>query len=186
MDAAHFDRLTRSLVTRFSRRSLLVGLTVLGLVQQDGAVTAIARQGHKHKPKIRRNAFGCVNVGDTCTRNAQCCSNRCQGNKGKKTCRAHDTGIVLGRGGGCRVADDSCGGHDTSCTTTAGEEGRCFVTTGNAGYCLFDGDCFPCTKDLDCVPFCGDGAACIVCDTSGTDCDTICNGPGNCTFPPQV
>jgi len=31
-----------------------VGLTVLGLVQQDSAVTAIARQGHKHKPKIRR------------------------------------------------------------------------------------------------------------------------------------
>jgi hypothetical protein len=176
-----FDRLTRTASAMFSRRGMA---STLGLAAIALSGSAAAKKKRKKKKKITRNSFGCVDVGKFCKNAGQCCSGICQGKKGKKRCQAHDTGIVLNGGGGCTVAQDSCGaGADTFCTTSAGEEGRCFRTTGNAGYCIASGDCFPCTKDADCVPFCGPGAACIACDTSGTDCDTTCNGPGECTFP---
>jgi hypothetical protein len=153
MDPALFDRLTRFLAALTSRRVLLTGLiAALGTVPD-------AALGKKRKKKVKRNAFGCVNVGDLCKHDRQCCSGICRGKKEKKTCKGHDTG-------GCRAGDTVaiCGGADVACTTSAGQTGSCVTTTGNAGYCQLSGTCFDCTKDEDCRSLCGADAACIRCE----------------------
>jgi hypothetical protein len=104
-------------------------------------------------------------VGDRCTKNGDCCSNICEGKKHKK-CKAHDTE-------GCKAGQtvSDCGGTNVAC----GTDGSCTATTGKAGYCERSGDCFACSKDVDCEEACGAGAACIPCklacsETGGTAC----------------
>ena len=48
----------------------------------------------RNKPKITRNQFGCVNVGNACTKADQCCSEICEGNTRKKRCQAHNAGRI--------------------------------------------------------------------------------------------
>jgi hypothetical protein len=97
--------------------------------------------------------------------------------KGKKTCRAHDTG-------GCRAELESCSANrDITCTTTTGEDGFCHITTGNAPYCAFDGLDAECTKDEDCIELCGPLAACNVCAVPGQEETRFCGGPSDCTGP---
>ncbi len=110
----------------------------------------------KKKKKIKRNGFGCVNVGNSCKNDGQCCSGICEGKKDKKKCKAHDEST-------CQDGQDFCLGVNVPCTTTFGDAGQCTTTTGEAPYCFQDGDCFPCSKDKDCEPIFGAGAACIVC-----------------------
>jgi hypothetical protein len=172
IDAFRFDRLTRALVAPASRRRLLGGLAgPLG-------DAATAKQRRK---KVKRNAFGCVNVGKFCKHDGQCCSGICKGKKGKKRCRAHGQST-------CRRGQDACTRPDVDCLSSTGESGDCFVTTGKASFCGADGDCFACTKDADCIPVCGPQAACIVCvgcaEEVGTD--TACESPSlddPCVFP---
>jgi hypothetical protein len=131
----------------------------------------------KKKKKLARNEFGCVSVGGKCRgKDANCCSNICDGKKPKKgekdksRCVAHDTGE-------CRAGqfEASCAELtlDIPCTT-GGIDGRCDTTTGNAGYCRNWKHCASCQKDQDCIAACGANAACIVCpkceDTGGTAC----------------
>jgi hypothetical protein len=166
MDAPRFDRLTRSLAGAALRRGLLRGLAAFALT---GAGLPRVATAKKKRKKIKRNAFGCVNVGKFCKNNSQCCSGICQGKKGKKTCKAHDTG-------GCQAGHAPCNAPQVPCTTDGGKAGFCATTTGNAGYCTTGtgGECTPCTRDADCREICGAGAACIACleCAGGSTCAT--------------
>ena len=173
MDASRFDTLTRLL----SRRQTLATLTGLGLASWLNQEDVTARKHHKHKTKLKRNPFGCVNVGKTCRKNGDCCSNLCTGTT-TKTCQAHDTG-------GC-MADHPSGEQEVPCPENAARD--CFRTTGNAGYCgrfpscggircTTTFDCQGCTTDAECQAFCHDpAAACIVRNCGGfgpTACVTL-------------
>jgi hypothetical protein len=127
----------------------------------------------KRKKKIKRNAFGCVNVGGKCRgKNAVCCSGICQGKKPKKgerdksRCVAHDqTSCQAGQ------TTNACGGVNVLCTTSTGEPGgACLTTTGGAGYCAASIDCptqaINCTNDADCRERCGPRAGCVLCPDS--------------------
>lgn len=172
MDATHFDRLTRLLIEAPARRSVVRGLAgaALGLTafRLPGAVAAKNKHKRKNtKPKLERNAFGCVNVGRSCRGNhANCCSGMCEGAKPRKGKK--DTSVCVGHdnAGVCFPDSDSCTlGLDVPCSfgnTTC----SCVLTTGNAGFC---GDfasgstdlCRVCTRDTDCQADLGPGAACV-------------------------
>jgi hypothetical protein len=182
MDGSRFDRLTRTFTEGSSRRGVLRGFatTALGLTMTRLTGTVAAR--NRKTKKIKRNGFGCVNVGSFCKNAGQCCSGICQGKKGKKRCKAHDAST-------CQAGQISteCGAAaDVACTASSGDAGKCTTTTGNAEYCLADGECFPCKKDADCQAFCGPQAACIPCaddceETGGTAC--VGANEGDCGFP---
>ena len=138
----------------------------------------------KNKKKLKRNQYGCVNVGGACRgKDKNCCSGRCQGKKpkngekDKSRCVAHDTGSIESDERGCRVQDAP---SNTLCTTSAGEEsGECQWTTGDAGFCGYGYACIPgsCRKDADCTAACGAGAACVVVQGNGCEgTDTWCMG----------
>jgi hypothetical protein len=183
VDARRFDHMTRSFGATFSRRSLLSSLTVTIAViagASFGGSHLAAKKQRKRKPKPGKpNAFGCINVGDRCRHGEQCCSGICEGKKGKKRCRSHDTG-------GCSVPSefppDSCTVETILCTTATGAAGTCGTTTGNAPYCAGDGDCRPCTKDADCQTLCGPRAACIQCP-GACNVGTACMGPDSVVCP---
>jgi hypothetical protein len=183
MDSDRFDGLTRSVSTLLSRRTL-AGVLGLGALAVPTRTEAKKHTHKKKKPKF--NDFGCVNAGNFCQNSGQCCSGICQGQKGKKKCQAHDQST-------CQSGqqEEGCGpdggGVTVPCVSSTGDDGICETTTGKAGYCSADGQCFDCTKDADCVAFCGPQAACIVC----ADCvvqvgtETACVGPrlDVCNFP---
>jgi hypothetical protein len=168
MDTDHFDRLTRSVSRFLSRRALA---TTLGVVALGSHGLAEARK--KKKRKVKRNAFGCVNVGTFCKNGGQCCSGICGGNK----CRAHDESNCP-RG----PQEGFCDSIDVVCVASDGNDGLCDTTTGNAGFCLGDFECSECTKDADCTSICGPGAACLVCALCDGTGGTACAGPvlGSC------
>lgn len=159
MDAHDFDRRTRAISTRLPRRSLagLLGLGAASLGTLGQIDLTNARKKKKKKKKVKRNDFDCVDVGKFCKNNSQCCSGICEGKK-NKTCKAHDQST-------CQPGQDSCLGTEVQCATTTGAEGNCVTTTGKAPYCYNQspGNCTQCSKDSDCVPLLGAGAACIVC-----------------------
>jgi hypothetical protein len=182
MHGSQFDNLIRSLTG--SRRRLLGGGVAL-VAGQLGVFGAGAKKKRKKRKlkKAKPNAFGCLDVGKACKNESQCCSNLCQGKKGKKHCQAHDQST-------CQAGQtlETCDGEaNVSCTTSGGGPGLCLSTTGNAGYCFASGDCFACTKDADCEPACGPGAACIVCaEPCFARGGTFCAGavPDSCDFGP--
>jgi hypothetical protein len=166
MDGTRFDTLTRSLTQDSSRRGvlrLLTGGALGGLLAGLGAAPAEASH------------FGCRHFGEPCTRSRQCCSSRCSGPKGGKTCAAHHTG-------GCAEAHDGCLPSSTPSTSKCPNipNGTCFITTGDTPFC---GDtngsaCKPCRKDRDCVRKFGypPGSACVFMHSL---CDTACGAPND-------
>jgi hypothetical protein len=172
LKSVRFDSVTRAFSLLLTRRGLA---GALGLAAIAAPNLAVAKR-KKRKKKIKRNEFGCVNVGNFCKDDGQCCSGICEGKK----CKGHDQGT-------CQLGQDVCAGDDAPCTQTAGGAGECLRTTGNAGYCAGEADIYPCTKDADCVPFCGPRAACIVCaqcaevNPNGTICAGLIDD--GCTFP---
>jgi hypothetical protein len=185
MNGHAFDHAMRYLTTELTRRSLsqtaLHAALVLGGAGLPVGVAAKKKRKNKKRKKIKRNAFGCVNVGNFCQNSGHCCSGICQGKKGKKKCKAHDSGD-------CQAGqrEEACGGEDVFCTSSAGGLGVCDTTTGNAAYCAVSAGCFACAKDADCRGVCGPAAACIVCagecdDTGGT----ACVGPSECPGLPD-
>jgi hypothetical protein len=174
VDHHRFDQIARTLSTVQSRRGLL---GALGL----GAILLPGTAGAKKKKKAKFNKFGCVNVGDYCKNNNQCCSGRCEGKKGKTRCSAHDASTCRA---GQNACDDAAG---VPCVSSTGANtASCDTTTGNAPYCTADGDCFACKKDADCVPFCGAQAACVKCAACADEgVVTACVGPtvDGCNFP---
>src|SRR5688572_19569171 len=186
MGPSRFDALTRSLAVSPTRRGVLqrlAGVLALGLLGSLPRVVS-SKKGKRNKPK--KNAFGCLNVGQPCRgKNGKCCSGICQGKKPKKgkkdksRCVGHDGSTCLP---GQHM--EECGGvANVACATSVGLAGSCATTTGNAAYCLSSGECFPCTRDADCQAVCGPRAACIQC---ATECagrgGTACMGIETCTF----
>jgi hypothetical protein len=172
VDGDRFDCLVRSL--RGSRRSLLGGALVIG----GGRLDAPGAKARKKRPrKLKKptpNAYGCLNVGAACQNAGQCCSGICGGKTGKKTCRAHDVG-------NCRTgqAIGFCGGMNSACAIGGGNPtGVCGTTTGNAGFCVGGGDCYSCTEDAQCRPFCGAGAACVRCERCTETGGAMCASAG--------
>jgi hypothetical protein len=180
VDQNRFERLTKALAAMPSRRDVLRGLAGVGLGLGALHPPAIAdakkkRKRKKRKPKATPNHYGCLEVGDSCKNADQCCSGICDGKKGKRTCRAHDTGNCAA---GAHTND--CGGTNVACVTSLGKQGYCATTTGQAAYCLFYDDCFACKTDADCQAANGGAfdprAACTRCadcpQTGGTACAT--------------
>ena len=174
MEGSQFDDFIRTLAA--SRRSLLGGTLGLasGLI---GLSTIDARKKRKRKkpgqasrtPQATPNEFGCLNMDASCTSPEQCCSGICEGTRGRRTCRAHDVGDCQ-----AGFALES----EIPCSTSGGEGGLCGTTTGNAGYCLITGDCYPCKTDLECQRadggFFGPTAACVRFAGCGQTGGTVC------------
>jgi hypothetical protein len=175
MGDARFDLLIRSRFTGRSRRSVFAGLAsglsaILPLAC-GGEVAARKKRKNTRKKPLRRNSFGCVNVGGTCRGNsANCCSGICQGKKPRKG-KKDRSRCVAHNALDCPAGADFCQGDDDFCGTGFG---RCYQTTGQASFCGSAWACIACTKDTDCEPVAGVGAACIVCPTgcpqTGTNC----------------
>lgn len=160
------------------RRLLLARLaSVLPAWALPGFLTIEAKKKKKRKKNKKNkpdtNAFGCLNVGQHCNgKDDKCCSGVCDGKKPKKgkkdksTCVAHNVGP-------CQDAFDVCAGVAVPCS--AGDQGGCFKTTGNAPFCgAGDTPCLPCKRDSDCVALgFGFGAACVVCNLL---CATVSGG----------
>ncbi len=169
MDAAYFDSLVRSL-DHHARRAVLgvLGGGLAALLSRRGIGDVAARKGKK---KLKRNAYGCVNVGGKCRgKDAVCCSGVCAGKKPKKgekdksRCAARH---VLE----CQAGADSCLGDTTVCAT----DGSCYQTTGQASFCGRIGLCVDCKKDADCANVgLGPSAACVVCPSICPGTSTLC------------
>jgi hypothetical protein len=180
MDGQRFDELTRGYGAHSSRRTAIktVGGAIAALFAWFGFDTgrrigvAAAEVGgdrqkkrkNSRKPKLKLNAFRCVDVDGKCRgNNANCCSGICKGKKPRKgrqdrsRCIAHNVGI-------CQAGQDTC---VDELTPNCGGAGRCFRTTGNASFCGNEGDgvCADCARDVDCEAAFGPGSACIVCST---------------------
>lgn len=122
-----------------SRRGSLRALGSSGLAALIGARLGVfgagAKTKRKRKPKkAKRNAFGCLNVGQPCNGDSgACCSGICEGTKPKKgqkdssrrvshdavTCQAGEREPYRG------------GAELVLCTTSTGFAGQCNTTTGN-------------------------------------------------------
>jgi hypothetical protein len=177
------DNLAPSLERHAPRRAALgvLGGALAALLSRLGIEGGEARKGKKAKQKPKLNAFGCVNVGSRCLGNsANCCSGICEGRKPKKgkkdksRCVAHSTLD-------CPAGIDFCQGDDNVCGTGFG---RCYQTTGQASFCGSAWACIACTKDTDCEPVAGAGAACIVCPDGCPQTGTNCAAPPSETAPP--
>lgn len=148
MDAQRFDAIARLIGRTAARRRLLAGLALsplAGLVATARPDDVLAKKKRKHKKRKKKatpNAFGCLEVGDPCQSEDQCCSGICEGKKGKRTCRAHDTGT-------CKQDGQlvPCNNRTTcGCLhTTAGSDicSELFVPGGSA--------CAACQRDADCL-----------------------------------
>ena len=177
MKPAHFDRLTQMVNGGASRRGLLRGLAAAAGLVALHAPGATAGKRRK-KEKLKRNSYGCVDVGKSCRgKDSACCSGICQGKKPKKgekdrsRCVAHH---VLG----CQADQDFCAGSIVMC----GTNGTCVRTTGKASICGAGGPCVACRKDKDCEADYGPGAACTVCP----NCDGINGSQGTGCVPAAV
>jgi hypothetical protein len=150
MNELHFDDMLRTL-TR-SRRSLAAGAVaaIAGLLIAPGsdAKKKRKRKHKKRKPKAQPNEFGCFEVGDPCTSEADCCSGVCEGKK----CRAHGTDVCgQDEPGVCTAPFDDIPslGCGTNCF--------CYRTTAGSNFCssgVWTGDqwnCTDCKTDADCL-----------------------------------
>jgi hypothetical protein len=160
MDGHQFDLLSRWVVTstsrRATRRALAAGAIVIGLGRFGQDETEAKRN---RKKKLKKNEFGCVNVGGKCRgKDSVCCSGICQGKKPKKG-KQDKSKCVAHNAGACQAGQIGCAGPPVAC----GDNGFCLQTTGNASFCgTLVGVCADCTKDTDCEATQGEGAACIV------------------------
>lgn len=167
MEAIQFDRAVRAMHSGVQRRRVLgsflaasLAAPLFGFASSSG-VDARRKKRRKKRKKIKRNRFGCVNVGQKCYgRSEVCCSGICEGSGKKSRCVAHNVDT-------CANTPHTCLEQGTG--DCGGGQGSCFTTTGNAPFCGHIGtcDCAPCTKDADCVAEHGAGAACIQC--AGTE-----------------
>jgi hypothetical protein len=172
MDQNRFDAVTRSLSGFPSRRDLLRGLAGaglgLGIARLPDLVDA-KKKRKKRKKKAKKpqpNAYGCLEIGDACGSEADCCSGICEGTK-KKTSRAHGTGTCPQDSVGIclATADETpvlkCGNSDVC---------FCYTTTAGSNFCGHLG------------PRIGDQAACADCQTDA-DCAALGFPAGSACAP---
>jgi len=183
MDPSRLATLSRALASPTRR-----GLLVLSSVAMSGPLALLGSEAkkRKRKQKLKKNAFGCIDVGKPCRgKDSHCCSGICQGKKPKRGERDRSHCAAHGEDQ-CQNGQNltGCGGQTVNCTTSTGDVGACRTTTGKAGYCAADGQCRQCARDADCRPFCGPEAACVVCEAATCEFGTQCVGPADdgCTF----
>ena len=162
LDANQFDRAVRDIESGVQRRRVLGSFFAASLAAPlfgFAASSSIDAKRRKNRKKLKRNSFGCVNVGQKCYGKSEaCCSGICEGKGKQSKCAAHDQL-------GCDATSGTCD-EDVKCGVQGvTEEGRCYTTTGNAAFCGQVNRCFckTCTKDADCVASHGAGAACVQC-----------------------
>jgi hypothetical protein len=169
MDAAAFDRLSRTLSTAISRRATLAGLLA-------AAGSALSLSGGQ-----QAGAQGCFANGTRCSNGTECCSGRCRRrNDGKKVCRR------AASQGECTVEDNVClEGLSVQCGTdgTGTVACRCFVTTTGRSFCGLNPlnpptDC-DCASNRECEQSLGKGAKCVQVASSGSG--NFCGCPGSTT-----
>lgn len=179
-----FERMMRVLTAIPSRRDVLRGLTGMGLGLTAARLPAGAdarkkRKGTKKKP--RPNRFGCFGVGDRCKRADQCCSGICDGKKGKRRCRAHDTGTC--KQGGPEICSID---PPPALTCNNGAECRCFRTTAGSIACAKfinrELNCADCARDADCAAL-GFPPGTVCAPLSVGICAGQCEGGRACLFP---
>lgn len=158
MDGSHFDDLTRSFTE--SRRAIFGGALTLA-VGWLGVTGVEAKKKRKRKRKNHKkvqpptpNEFGCLEVGDLCTSEDDCCSGVCEGSKGKKTCRSHGTGTCYQDQVGYCLAEPD----DAFIICNNSFNCFCYTTTAGSNFCgqgrsLNDEDprCADCQTDADCL-----------------------------------
>lgn len=178
MSDSRFDRLTRRLSATPTRRGVLLGLAAslgLAVTRMPRAVTA----KNKHKKKLKRNQYGCVDAGGNCQgRDNVCCSGICDGKKPKKG-KKDRSRCVAHHEGACTLAQDSCANDDpTPCHPDLPY--FCLRTTGKAAYCGWNPApaCLTCRNDADCEQTLGPDAACVVCPSCPGSAETMCVLPG--------
>ena len=167
MDPTRFDALARRLAPTTSRRDALRLLTVGAL----GLLAGLPGRGAA--------AAACLKDGKECKRGGQCCSGRCAGKRGKKTCRR-----APGQAN-CTIDRNVCkvGQSGVGCKGSGGC--ACAVTTRGTAFCasLFTDVCARCDSGADCVALgFPQGSACIrvggQCEDcaaeGGTKCVTRC------------
>jgi hypothetical protein len=179
MDGHRFDVLVRSVTE--SRRSLLGAALAAAtgwLVPNIGET----RKKHPHKKKRKKaqpNQYGCLEVGDRCKSADQCCSGICKGKKGKKRCRAHDTGTCI------QGIPDACDPDNPAIAVCNSDVCLCLRTTAGSNFCA-DANltaCADCKKDADCEALgYPAGSACV--PMTGGHCAGICEETGmQCRIP---
>jgi hypothetical protein len=161
MDQNRFVSVTRSLTTLPSRRDLLRGLVAAGLGLGIARLPDLVEAKTKRKKRRKKektpqlNEFGCLEVGDACRSETDCCSGICAGAKGKKRCQAHGTGACPQNSVGiCLATADEipvlkCGNNDLC---------FCYTTTADSNFCGNRGprvgnveSCADCQTDADCL-----------------------------------
>jgi hypothetical protein len=133
MHANRFNEAAYLLTALPSRRDVLRGLVAAGLGLGGLRLPEAAETKKKHKKKPKKNAFGCLNVGQKCRgKSGKCCSGICQGKKPKKGTKDNSK-CVAHNEGGCTPERSICltGSQASLC----GPEAACLATTGNAGFC---------------------------------------------------
>ncbi len=168
MDADRFDDLTRALTgAATSRRAVLKGVA-------GGTLGAVAvALGFKDTGAIH---WGCRHARERCSRGSQCCSSRCQGQVGNKTCRAHHEGS-------CTAAKDFCLTVPPGTTGCGGGSCLCYRTTGSANFCSSGGGpCIACITDRECERATGvPGSACV--DFNHVNCTGCLGSATVCALP---
>lgn len=147
MDDGHFDRLTRSLL---SRRGVVRSLTGLagGIGLARGAQAAVGE---------------CGAAGSTCdpANPTTCCSNTCANSKRhKNTFRCAPAGSAFG----CKKRDNNCAAKpkDVPCPAAPPALGTvCVNDNKGKPLCVTEGVCVDCQRDADCVEAFGVNARCI-------------------------
>jgi hypothetical protein len=136
-----------------SRRDIVRALSGAGIVWGTArfprSVAAKKRHHGKKRKRARPNQFGCLEVGDPCKNVTQCCSGICDGKKGKRSCRAHGTGVCDQQAEGiCTAVNPKL----TACDNSG--ECACFRTTAGSNFCantFVETACADCRKDADCA-----------------------------------
>lgn len=165
-----------------SRRDVLRGLAGLGLGTMLPAAVADAkkqRKRKKRKPKATPNSYGCLEVDDPCKTAEQCCSGVCEGRRGKKRCRAHDTGTCD------QDLPGLCSPTPTIAPCNNSPTCFCMISTANSSFCAQLGQplCTTCQQDADCIAQgMPPGSACL--PTTGFLCATDCPETGMVCLPP--
>ncbi len=177
MDARSFDRLTRSIGARLTRRGALTALVGLAGVASSGGDAGATRRV-------------CRPLGQKCLRNDQCCSARCDTARSTPRSRRNrcGCGALATCGQTCidlAVDTDNCGacGHVCGAGFTC-EDGACFcgASTCAAGEGCCGGTCTDLTHPANCAA-CG-----VICGMSDVctakGCVPMCEPPaesGTCT-----
>jgi hypothetical protein len=176
MDSHQVDQLARALSG--TRRALLPGALALAAGWLGIGVTGARKHKHKKKPKKPKpNEFACLSVGKRCKSTDQCCSGICTGKKGKRRCRAHDTGTCA------QGIPGVCDPENPTIAICNSDACLCMSTTAGSNYCANGNfnQCSDCTKDADCEALgLPPGSACIPFPLTCTD---QCESGMTCVIP---